>query len=308
MDFADLHCDTLYECHKTGQSLRENTLAVSLSQAGCFDRYLQTFAIWIPDDEVQPYDLYRKILTGANAQFSENRARIGRVLWRDALCACRHAAVLSVEGGRLLQGQLDRVETLYCDGVRMLTLTWNGENELAHGAHCPQGGLKPFGRMVIEKMNQLGMAPDLSHLNRASYNEAIALCRFPAASHSCFDAVNPHARNLTDEQFLELRARGGVMGLCLYPEFLGPGDVFERVYAHLAHGLSLGGEDTLAVGSDFDGAEMDERLDRLSKMPALLAYLTGRGMEKGVLRKIFYQNAVNFYMKVLTKSGNCGML
>lgn len=307
MRFFDLHCDTLFECAKTGCGINTNTLAVSLAQGAAFDAYIQTFAIFIPDDEPAPYALYERILSVAKAAFSKNADAIPRIKSARDLPRRGMGAILSVEGGRVLEGNLDRLDRLYADGVRMLTLTWNGHNEIASGAHSV-GGLTPFGRRVIERMNALGMAVDLSHLNRESFFDALPLCKFPAASHSCFSAVRDHPRNLTDEQFAAIAKSGGVVGLCLYPEFLGDGNPFEQIYRHITHALSLGGEDTLAIGSDFDGAKMHPSLCKLAQIPDLFDYLHKKGVPSSALIKIFCKNAMNFYTKVLTNHRKCGML
>lgn len=300
MDYFDLHCDTIYTCMTEGESLQEGKTAVTMAGAAGLSRYIQCFALWIPDGEPAPFSLYEKLLAAARVQF----ARCGLPLVAELGGLARQEtalALLSVEGGGLLEGEVSRLDRLFADGIRTLTLTWNGENELAHGACCPAGGMKPFGRSVIEQMNRLGMACDLSHLNRESFEEALPLCRYPAATHSCFDRLRPHCRNLTDRQAVTLAEKGGVIGLCFYPAFLGEGDPADRLYEQIAHGLSLGLEDAMAVGSDFDGATMHPDLDRLAKVPKVYAALRRRGVEAAILQKIFYENAANFYLKVLTK-------
>lgn len=298
MDYFDLHCDTLYECFVQKEPLYANDLAVSAKAGGCFDRYIQNFAIWIPDDADRPFDLYRKVYNNALTEL----AAADTFELIDAKIPQKPGiyALFAVEGGRLLEGDVLRLDILRRDGVKMLTLTWNAENELAFGAACRAGGLKPFGREVIERMNWLGMVCDLSHLNKESFWDALPLCRYPCASHSCFDEINRHQRNLTEEQFAALIDGGGLMGLCLYPEFLGSGDVFEQVYRHIAYGLEHGGENALAVGSDFDGAVMDENLNGTAKIPKLYNYLRCKGINNAVLEKIFYKNAAEFYTNVLT--------
>lgn len=301
MEYFDLHCDTIYECLARGENLLNGNTAVNMAGAEGFCRYLQCFALWIPDGQTVPFALYERLLIAARTEFS----RCGLPLLAgpaDRSGAHRRAALLSVEGGGLLEGEAARVDRLYADGVRTLTLTWNGENALACGAQCPEGGLKPFGRAVLSRMNALGMACDLSHLNRPSFAQALPLCRYPLATHSCFDAVCPHVRNLTDRQAIALAERGGIIGLCFYPQFLGEGAPADRLYEQIMHGFSLGLEGALAIGSDFDGARMHSGLDRLAKVPKLYDALRRRGVKPALLRKIFYENAANFYAKVLTNA------
>ena len=307
MDYFDLHCDTLYECLMQSAPLGRNRLAVSVEEGRKFSRWCQTLAVWIPDG-LEPggsYALFKEAADNARRELEENRRELtlctSAAAMSNALGQGRAAAFLAVEGGSVLEGKLENAARLHRAGVRMLTLTWNGANALAGGCQSHQG-LTDFGRQVIGELNRLRMMADLSHLNDQSFRQALPLCAYPLASHTASRAVHGHPRNLTDAQFGELRRQGGIVGLCFYPAFLGEGDVFERFYAHLVHFLELGGEDCLAVGSDFDGADMDRKLSGLHKVPRLWEYLLSRGMDKGILRKVFFENAAEFYAKVLTKS------
>lgn len=307
MKYFDLHCDTLFECAKTGCGIDDNGQAVSLKQGAAFDVYMQTFALFIPDDAPKPFALYKRLLAVANTQLAKNADRILWVQNAAELPRRGMGAILSVEGGRVLEGRVERVDRLYADGVRMLTLTWNSENELCGGAYS-SGRLTALGRRVIERMNDLSMAVDLSHMNRESFFDALPLCRFPVVSHTCLCGVNEHARNLTDAQLSAVIRAGGLVGLCFYPEFLGAGDPFEQLYRHIVHAIDLGGENALAIGSDFDGAQMDKKLCKLSQIPQLFDYLHKKGLPRSVENKIFCKNAMNYSTKVLTNQRKCGML
>lgn len=307
MDYFDLHCDTLYECLMQKAPLKRNRLAVSVHEGRRFSRWCQTLAVWIPDGLAPgaSYALFREVADNARRELRANQRELtlctSAAACSNALGQGRAAAFLAVEGGAVLEGKLENVARLHRAGVRMLTLTWNGANALAGGCRSDQG-LTDFGRQVIGELNRLRMMADLSHLNDKSFQQALPLCAFPLASHTASRAVHDHPRNLTDAQFSELIRRGGMAGLCFYPAFLGEGDVFERFYAHLSHLLELGGENSLGIGSDFDGADMDRKLSGLDKVPRLWEYLLSRGMDERILRKVFWKNAAEFYAKVLTKS------
>ena len=100
---------------------------------------------------------------------------------------------------------------MYEKGVRILTLTWNAENEIASGAFCENGGLTDFGKTVIKKMENLKMVVDVSHLNRESFFDVAENTTLPfIASHSNPDIVETNAgrkRNLTDEQIEIIKER-----------------------------------------------------------------------------------------------------
>ena len=94
---------------------------------------------------------------------------------------------------------------------------------------------------------------------------------------------------------------GGVMGICFYPDFLGRGDTFELIYAHIYHALELGGENRICFGSDFDGAKMSKELNSLEKAESLYTFLSKKGFDDELLAKIFYKNGENFFNNVLHK-------
>ena len=210
------------------------------------------------------------------------------------------AALLAVEGGAALAGDVERVDRLAEDGVRLLTLTWNGDNELASGVKGRGGGLTPTGRAVVERLAARRIFCDVSHLNERGFWEIAEMGLGPlVATHSDLRAVWEHPRNLTDAQFRAVVASGGVVGLNFYRDFLGPG-AFEKVYAHLCHALDLGGEDAVAFGSDFDGAEVEETLNTVDKIADLCENLLDRGLPEAILRKLAFGNA----LRLLEKEGS----
>ena len=103
-------------------------------------------------------------------------------------------------------------------------------------------------------------------------------------------------RNLTDDKLQLIAEKGGIIGLCFYPEFLG-GDVFFKLYENIYHMLKLGLENNIAIGSDFDGAKMDKKLSDVTKIPELYRNLKEKGISEDILDKIFYKNFQNFLLK-----------
>lgn len=303
MDYFDLHCDTIYECMLRGQALWENRLALSLSKGQRFRRWCQTFALFIPDKYKgkAAADFYERLLETYRTELSRNVPNIAHcnnaTEIENAVGKGKCAAILSVENGLALAGDIERVDTLYNDGVRMMTLTWNGDNELASGVKGSGSGITPFGKRVVERMGKLGMLCDVSHLNERGFWEIAEMGVAPlVASHSNLKGVCDNPRNLTDEQFKAVCRSGGVMGINFYKDFLG-GDPFERIYANICYALDLGGEDSIAFGSDFDGAEMDYRINSVDKMNNLCDYLLSKGLSQQVLKKLCFSNAFRMFRK-----------
>ncbi len=293
MDYFDLHCDTPSVCFREDASFLENDLAVSGRQGDCFARWTQVFAIWISEDQPDPFAHYRRVLGDFKMKFSKPFCTAASEV------EAPRSGILAVEGGALLEGDLSRLDQLYCDGVRSLTLTWNGQNEIASGCQA-SGGLTEFGKRVVARLNRLGIATDLSHLNPESFWDALERADWPIATHSCLQAYFEHPRNLTDEALKAIAKKGGIIGLCFYPAFFGGRAVHEALFAQIVHMLELGLGDAIALGSDFDGAEMDPMLCKVGQVPALYADLCEHGIEETILQGIFYENAARFFKKLLT--------
>ena len=212
------------------------------------------------------------------------------------------AAILTVENGSALAGQLERVEQLARDGVRMMTLTWNGENEIGSG-HVTGHGLSDFGRRVIPELETQGILVDVSHLNDAGFADLLTVAQKPfVASHSNARAVCGHRRNLTDGQIRAMVERRCLIGLNYYNLFLrddGRPATLDDLYRHVEHFLELGAEDCLALGSDFDGADLPPCLDNPEKAAGIYGYLTGRGLSPALAEKIMWRNALAFFQRNL---------
>ena len=103
-------------------------------------------------------------------------------------------------------------------------------------------------------------------------------------------------RNLTDEQFAAIIHSGGIAGINFYNKFLGD-SAMEDIYRNLSHALELGGEDNIAIGSDFDGAQIDPPISAIDKLNDLCDYLIGRNLSDKILNKLFYGNALRVFQK-----------
>lgn len=156
--------------------------------------------------------------------------------------------------------RIDRVDLFRRLGVRIVQLTYNGSNLVGDGCLVPQdGGLKPFGREVVTKLNELRTLIDVSHVGWQTTRDAIAASRAPvAATHSGAAAVNNVPRNKPDDILRALADRGGVIGVFMMPFLRAAGaptaDDFLR---HLTHCLNVCGEDHVGIGSDLSITPLD---------------------------------------------------
>lgn len=309
MDFIDLHCDTATEAMHHSVDLTEPHLNVHLPVAKEIKRHCQCFAIYCPDT-IRGEDAFN-YYTMAKHYFQRELAKIPQLLEQvhtaadiDRITAeGKTAAVLTVEGGAVLNGKLEHLSTLHNDGVKMMTLTWNGENELGCGSSDQSKGLSPFGFDVIKEMERLGMIIDVSHLSDAGLDDVLKTVSCPvAASHSNLRSVCEYRRNLTDEQFREITRRGGVVGVNFYRYFLsndGEHATVHDIARNIERMLELGGENSIAMGSDFDGCDGVDGVRSIDDIPALYKALCADGIPERVLKKIFWQNARDFFGRMI---------
>jgi len=289
MYIFDLHCDTLTRCIKKGEPILNASGHVSLSRGMRLERWAQVFAAFVPDT----------LCGAAAAEHADHVLDFYRSQERVIERAC--IPVLAVENGNALAGDLDRLAALAARGVRVLTLTWNGANELGHGAHCdPALGLTDFGKATVERMFELGIIPDVSHLNRAGFWDVAKLAaehEMPFwATHSNCAAIQPHCRNLEDDQLRAVFHSGGLVGVNLCTQFLGGGGTAWDVGRHLEHMINLGGEDHAALGSDFDGCDVHPSLAGLEKLEILDSALEQFGFADEQREKFFWSNAAKNFM------------
>lgn len=283
-----------------------NSLAVSIKNAEIFKSYVQVMAIWTDSSlsDEAGWERYQAVLAYLKADcaalshhanltdtFSEPYNGIAKLL-------------LSVEDARILCGKPERVDTLYQDGVRILTPLWK-DNTCIGGAHNTQTGLTEFGKQALQKAVSRGMVLDISHASVKSADEMFEIAaqrRTPIiASHSNAYDICPVSRNLHREQAERILAHDGVVGLNLYPLFLRADKKasLEDLLPHLEYFLSHGFEDHLCLGCDMDGADMPQEIQNLSSLSTLAEMMLSRNYSESLIGKLFYQNAKRFASKYL---------
>ena len=309
MKLFDLHCDTLYRAYTENGSFFEDHYHISYDKTKNIAPYLQCMAVWIPDE-------YRgesavRLFEGCLDKLREQLAGSGMrqcVTFDEMQDAADHqekAVVLTVEGGAVLAGELERIGILKKAGVRIMTLTWNGRNELGDGVGLDNaGGLTDFGKQALKAMEQADIAADISHASeRLFYDVAQYSTRPFLATHSNAKAVCPHKRNLTDEQFSIIQQKGGIVGLNFCRDFLHKQSTNAKMYdiiRNAEHFLSLGGEETLAIGSDFDGCDIPSDMQGIASMPTLYEMFLHHNYSEALLQDIFFHNALRFFQRYET--------
>ena len=260
----DTHCDVIAKITGTHDELYSNNHHFDLQRLKRYDGFIQFFAVFVAPSYC-PDNAYRRaieIIDKYEAELAKNHEHIMPVKeYRhiiNAINTNKTAAVLSIENGAALEGDIKNLDKFYDLGVRSICLTWNGSNQIGCGVRGDnlEGGLTNFGFDVVKRMNELKMLVDVSHINEASFWDVINTSTAPIiASHSNAKAQCDHLRNLTDCQFKALIKNNGVTGINLCPPFLnesGTADLND-ILRHIEHFMSLGGENNIGMGADLDG-------------------------------------------------------
>ena len=306
MKSFDLHCDTATECMEKHTGLYSNDFNISLERVKKYDRWAQVFACFIKDEYrgEAAYRYFNEMSDCIIGEWEKNKAiisfcRSGKDL-AQAEKDGKNIAMLSIEGGAAIAGKLDYLGKVYEKGVRIMTLTWNGRNEIADGAGEEEGlGLTPFGFETVKEMNRLGMVVDVSHLSEKGFWDVARTGKKPfIATHSDSKKLCDHRRNLTDDQFREIAQGGGLVGLNYFTDFLGGTKDVNAIADHAEHFLELGGEKVIALGSDFDGCKLAEGITGVQDLDRLYGVMVSR-FGLSLADDIFYNNAFRFFTENL---------
>lgn len=212
------------------------------------------------------------------------------------------AALLGIEGAHALEGRMENLHHFAARGVRYLGILHFSANAAGFPAfgkgRDDTRGLTDFGRALIEQCDALGVIVDLAHINRRGFFEALETTRNPVlVSHTGVTGVHPHWRNIDDEQIRAVARRGGVVGILFAPRFLGR-DGIDAVVDHIEHVIRISGEDTPALGSDWDGMIVPSKgLRDPSELPNLLNALHAR-LPARLVEKIVRDNALRLLREV----------
>lgn len=182
------------------------------------------------------------------------------------------AICMGVEGGHMINSDLDVLKSHFAKGVRYMTLTHSADTPWAgsSGEERPTKGLTDFGREVVQTMNSLGMMVDISHVSDPTFFDTIKVAKAPMiASHSSCRALSNHPRNMTDDMLRALAENGGVVHINFYNEFL---DVSHHVYDQENSDLS---EKAAAVRKKY-ASDPKQRSIELRKLDLERVKRTGR--------------------------------
>lgn len=314
---CDGHCDTILSLANQDRPFVERAAVGHVDLPRLLEGGVtaQVFALFI-EDAYLPGEAVRRTMQLLDRFYREVEASAGIFLAthvadiRRAKAEGKVAAILGIEGGEALEGDLAVLRMYFRLGVRLLTLTWNRRNALAEGWKEARsgGGLSTLGVEAVQEMNRLGMLVDVAHLSPAGVRDVLAVSQKPVvASHANARAVWDHPRNLSDEQVRGIAEKGGLIGVNFVPNFVGaPGEAtLARLLDHIEHLVKVGGEDLVALGSDYDGfgfggpAEGFHDLPDVSHLPRLTEAMLQRGLGERLVEKVLGENFLRVFGEVV---------
>lgn len=316
MKFIDLHCDTAMHMLISEKKLRENDICVDINKMQKGECMAQFFAMFIEKNCVDnSYDYCKKMLLNFKRELKLNESFISLCRNYDDLKIAQSqnkiGAFLSIEEGDAIKGNIEKLREFKQEGISLMTLTWNFENDLGYPNYeykYKDKGLTAKGIEVVEEMNNLSMIIDTSHLSDAGFYDCIKYSKQPiVASHSNARIETMHSRNLTDDMIKKLATNGGITGINFCSAFLlekmpqseKEMSMISDMIRHIKHIKNVGGIDVISLGSDFDGIENPVEINNASEMNKLARALESHGFKEDEIEKIFYKNAIRVIKDVL---------
>ena len=256
MFIADMHCDSLL-------TVNGDTGLVNPYNFSTNNPQLQFVASFLEKGNTTPEQRRRQLMKHLNVYLYEcerlglMKIQEGRDVFRAVDNELR-SVTFTVEGGGGLFDDSKELDALATAGLSVLGLCWD-DNELASSAWTNNDvGLSGEGRALVQRCNSLGVTLDVSHLSDKSFYDLMEISPMPVlATHSNFREVSASPRNLTRDMAREIAARGGVIGLNIYPPFLSESGKAEKedILRHIDYGLSLLGDRHIGFGFDIDGTD-----------------------------------------------------
>lgn len=303
----DTHCDTAGEIYQKRAQLFDYSGHLSLEKMRAFESYIQFYAAWIPKEIKNPLLYAVDVFDYLNREIEKNIDIIEKISdvkqAKDIINRGKHGAIFAIEDARALCGSLSTLRMFYHLGVRAITLAWNDDNDVTDGIASKRGaGLTAFGKEVVKEMNRLNMMVDISHITKKGFWDVLDVSCAPVmASHSNCTSICGHRRNLDDAQIRAMIQSGGIICVNLYPDFLSDDKNanVKDVVAHIDHILSLGGENHVGLGSDFDGVDrLPDGFYGVNDYVKLFNEMRKNGYSNALIDKITHENMINFMERI----------
>lgn len=224
------------------------------------------------------------------------------------------AMVMHFEGADVIDERFDLLEVLYATGLRSVGALWNNPNQFGHGLqadfpHSPDigDGLTILGKKFIRRCAEKNMVVDVSHMNEKAFWDTAKILQQPiVATHSNVHKLCPQARNLTDQQLVEIKNTQGFVGVNFDTAFLrsdgkrNANTTLSTLIEHIDYLLNILGEDGVGFGSDYDGGFMSEHWATVAQLPNIINALKQAGYSQDLIEKICYKNWLRVLERIWT--------
>lgn len=305
MKIIDLHCDTIWKIWNSPEySFFENN--GHITEKGLLDGgyAAQCFAIYtsIKFKGEDAYNYFEDRYADALMLFNKC-AHISLAMNQNEILENskqnKVSAILTVENGEYLNGKIERLDITNKRGFKIFGLIHNNENCIGyhHTENNVDLGLKQFGKEVVDAINNTNMVVDVSHLNCGGFWDVIKFSKKSViATHSACRALKDHTRNLYDDQIKAIADSGGVVGVPFYDLFLKGGKKTKPkdIIRHIEHLIKIGGEDTPAIGTDFDGIDNELSIQNCAGMQTLTNEIEKK-FGYNLAEKVCYKNALRIF-------------
>lgn len=303
---ADSHADTIEFSLDNNLGIKDRILSFNTIDVGDYLPYVQCLACFVHDKYInRGYERVNLLLNHYYIEEDKNADTIIRInKGKDVdsvLLENKLGTLLTVENGLALDGDINNLYKLYEKGIRMMTLTWNGNNHLGSGVLTDYDtGLTSFGKVCVNAMNDINMIIDISHASQKTFWDTLSLTTKPIiASHSNVYSICKNKRNLTDIQIKEIAKAKGVIGVTYCSKFLTNKDTstIQDVVNHIAYICNLVGTEYVCIGSDFDGVEKENlpgNLKGIKDMHKLEECMLYNGFNREEIQKIMGDNLLQF--------------
>lgn len=314
MKLIDLHADTMLEMYlKNTTNMQKNMFQIDIEKMRNAKSLVQCLAIF--NDLTKKENMYEKMIDFYDFYIQTIN------LYPDELAIIKKSddieknykdgkisILISIEDLGPVEGNLERIKDLYNRNIRMMSLTWNYENCFGYpnslDSQIMDKGLKKIGIEVLELMDELGIIIDISHLSDGGVYDVFKYSKNPiVATHSNARTLVNQTRNVTDDMIKKISGTGGIIGLNFCGEFLGDDKAsnVKNMIRHIKHIINIGGIESIAIGSDFDGDIDDGNLEisNIGDIDKLEIGLRNEGFTHDQIEKIFYKNALRVFKEVL---------
>ena len=308
----DLHCDTSFAMLGKDlmglKPLDNNDLHIDLNRAKKLDGYAQCFGCFTTPGfrewhQASPLVVFEREMGAILSEMERNSGVIRQAFSANEIRENYEngimSGILTIEGPAGFGFDPGLLQDLHMVGFRMTSLGWNEQNPLT-GSHKTGGGLTEQGREFVREAQRVGMMVDVSHISDEGFWNIMDITEKPiVASHSNSRAVCDVSRNLTDDMFRAICQTGGTVGFNHCAPFVGKDPNLDTAADHILHFLELDPDCRhISLGGDLDGCdELTGGINGIQDYPKMAEVLLRRGLTEEMVRRIFWDNALEVMEK-----------